>query len=603
MGAALLVHWQPEPDAGAAEAFARVAAAFPPRVNDGMTERRVEQRGLRGIVWSHDLSLGDGLVRDEATGSWLMLVGNPHRRDLAALAGPALFARVLDDCLARGAAALDSLSPPFAAVFHDGRSGETTVATDRCALQSVYWRADPDGGMWFASSALALATALPATLDSEGVAEWVGAGHFLTQRTLFREIRKVDCGARHVLGPAGARAQAPFRPQVPEPTTPEDYLGCLLDSVASCRRPELLAGELTGGLDSRLVWAGMLEQGIDAFAWTVGQPGSIELRTVERLTAEVPIPHFTVPVGAHLAPRIPELLTRMHRLAEGEVNALEYAPLLVAFDALDQRRAVSFSGGGGELARGFYFSALQEGNGNGGIAYPALVARLKRLSGRLPGGLRRERVPAADEVLNAAVHEVIDGSRASNPGAVLDDLYLRARMQRFAGRNVSTTGLFCRQALPYFDNALVQVSMGLPTALKRDSGAMRAALERLSPALAGVPLDTGEAAGVTGRDRLAPRVRRTRTLARKALTRYGGRPGRALSFAPPDPFPWGAVRAHQGFRDLVGDLLLARDRRSAELIDAVTIQDTVRDGLQRGRMYPLGLLMTLELTLREVAAA
>ena len=66
---------------------------------------------------------------------------------------------------------------------------------------------------------------------------------------------------------------------------------------------------------------------------------------------------------------------------------------------------------------------------------------------------------------------------------------------------------------------------------------------------------------------------------------------------------WTAVRAYDPFRTLVGDLLLSHERRCGRLVASEVMDATVRDGLDRGRMYPLGLLLRLELTLRHVGAS
>lgn len=599
MSAALLLAWRGDGlDAARREDFERVAASMPRRVRALQSTDLVRGRALVR-TWALDPDEpAPGPHVDGASGGWVAVVGNPTPRAGIALAAAPGERALATRLRAAGLAALDELSPPFAVVVGEPSGEAAVVAVDRCGLQHLYAREDRDGTVWVASSALALGRALGATLDAEGAAEWLAAGHFVSQRTFAREVRKLAPGERLRLGPDGCAVERRWLPpRDPPPAGDDEYRSSFLDALAACHRDDGTAAELTGGLDSRLVLSGRIERGLPTLSWTLGQPGCAELRTVERLRERAGFEHIAVPIDATLGDRLPELALAMHELADGEVNAVEYAPLLLAFEALDGRRRVSVSGSGGEVARAFYWRAARR---HGGV--DALVRLVAAATGPARAALRPELAREPLEPLRAAVDEVVRSSPGRTAPAVLDDFYLRARMQRFAGRNVTTTGLFCRQALPFLDDRVVDAALALPAARKRQGRVVRDAVAAWAPALARVPLESGIA--VRPRSWRAPGAdaRWALALARKALSRHGGALGRRVARPDPEPVPWDAVRAAPAFRDFVGDLLLARDSRIGALLDPGATAKLVERSLAGASLYPLGLVLTLELTLRSQAA-
>jgi len=545
-----------------------------------------------------------GGAHDAATGSWLALLGNPSRSDLTDADPQALSERLLRECLGRGVDALSGLSPPFAAILHDGRTGTTEVAVDRCGLQHLYLLEHPDGTIWISSSSLALAAGLGVPLDPEGIVEWLGIGHFISQRTFFRGLRKLGCGERLTLSSRGIAHSAEWGPEARDLDGDplEEFVGVFSESAVASATGDPVAVEITGGLDSRLVLAALLDRERPFFGWTIGRPDSAELRTVARLRARVPFQHLIADVQPNFVAELPVLVPEFHELSDGEVSALEYAPLLIAFDQLAGRRTTSVSGSGGETARGYYYGVLGHGSGPRGVPVGALAQKVARDTGSLRLASKSSLLPQADDPVVGAIEHFIANSPAADPTAILDDFYLRARMQRFGGRNITTTGLFCRQGLPYFANEFVDLVFSLPNEQRADGRLLRQALQTLSPALAAVNLDSGVPVRPGSARDPGVRFRRMVAKARKGLVRYGGAPGRLLAAAAPDSVPWSAAQRDSQFRDFVRDLLQAPSTKVTGLLPDRVVASLVDDGLTGAELYPLGLLMTLELTLRRSGA-
>src|SRR6266496_1749605 len=156
MGAALLLLRHDESDVGAEDSFARVAGAFPAHVR-GLTSRDVVDGSLRLRVWS-DAARTPAFARNEASGAWLAVIGNPTSPELRTLQQSAVVEWLLRACLREGPAAFERVSPPFLAVFRSA-AGDTTVVVDRCGIQHAYLCDEGHGRTWVTSSSLSVAAA------------------------------------------------------------------------------------------------------------------------------------------------------------------------------------------------------------------------------------------------------------------------------------------------------------------------------------------------------------------------------------------------------------------------------------------------------------
>ena len=592
MPAALLLLFRPAGlDAGGHRAFDRVAAEFPVRVRRMPADDHTESR-LRLRVWTHDAAVGEGIERRRETGGWAAVLGNPARADLSGIPASEVPARVLDG----GIAGVDSLSPPFAVALAERTDGPVHVAVDHCGIQHLYVREHADGCVWISSSLLALTAALGGTLDPEAAAEWLAAGHFISERTIAREVRKVGAGERLRLGADGCTTLGGWRAAPPADAVDGDYRRTLLDAVRTGHGDRETTAELTGGLDSRLILAARTAAGLPTRSWTIGDARSAELKTVARLQRAAGFEHLAahVPLDPAFPPATQVL--EMHELADGEVNALEYSPLLQAFAQTAGRWQVSMSGAGGETARGYYYGAIHDGR----LDVDALVHKLAGASSSAVATLSRELFPDALGPLRGAVEGLLASSRLESPANQLEDVYLRGRMQRFAGRNTTTTGYFHRQALPFFDHAVVAASLGLPAARKSDGAVMRDALIAWAPDLARIPLDSGMSVAARSWGSPGTQARWAVAMGRKVVRRYGGAVGRRVS--DPPPVPWTAIAADPGLRDLVHATLPREGSRVHQVLDPAATATLVDSALASGDLYSLGLVMTLELTLARMRA-
>ena len=582
------------------ESFDHAAAEFPERVRQ-MDELQHEDEHCLLRLWSASHARPVHVQRSGSPPALLAFVGNPTLVGESAASWSAL----LQDSLDRGASALDAVWPPFCAFLRDERANTLTIVADRSALLHVYLREDPHGTVWASTSAFSLAS-LGADFDLEAATEWATAGHFITGRTFFRGIRQLDCGEALHLRPGAAATRTTWAPTPRGETTAAAYREAVEEAVdAYSQQEDGLFFELTGGIDSRLLLAARLRSGAPTRTWTVGQRGDVEMRTVEKLREVVTFEHLLVSPDAGFAAELPELIDEMHALADGEANAIVYTSLLVAFRELAGVRRTSVTGSNGELARAFYWRAIAGGRDAGhvrGVVIDSVVRKIFRESGALRSLFRAD-LPDPEAPVREAVMDFIRTSPFQRPSAILDDFYLRTRMRRFAGRNISTTSLFCAQGVPYFAPSVVDVILDLPDAQKQDGRVVRETIVDLAPRLAAVPLASGDPVPPLSIAHPSRAARRATGLGLKAMARYGGRYGRMLARAPADSMPFRQVAEDAGFREYVGDLLLTTDTRCLGLFDRNELRTFVESSLQRGSLSPLGLVLTIELTLRRFGLA
>ena len=577
------------------ESFDRAATELPERVRQ-MDELQHEDEHCLLRLWSASHARPEHVQRSDRPAVLLAFVGNPTLVRESDASWPSL----LQESLKRGASAFEAVWPPFCAFLRDQEANTLTIVTDRSALLHLYFREDPDGTVWASTSAFALAS-LGADFDLEAATEWATAGHFITGRTFFRGIRELDCGEVVHLRPGAATTRTTWVPTSRGETTASDYREAVEEAVdAYSQQEDGLFFELTGGIDSRLLLAARLRSSAGTRTWTVGQPGDVEMRTVEKLKEVATFEHLLVSPDAGFAAELPELIDEMHALADGEANAIVYTSLLVAFRELAGVRRTSVTGSNGELARAFYWRAIARGREAGhlrGVVIETVVRKIFRESGGLRSVFRPD-LPDPETPVREAVADFFRTSPLQRPSAILDDFYLRTRMRRFAGRNISTTSLFCAQGVPYFAPSVVDVILDLPDAQKQDGRVVRETIVDLSPRLAAVPLASGDPVPPLSIAHPSRAARRGTGLGLKAIARYGGRYGRMLARAPVDGMPFRQVAADAGFRDYVGDLLLTSDARCLGLFDPGPLRTFVQSSLESGSLSPLGIVLTIELTLR-----
>ncbi|MET0715545.1 MAG: hypothetical protein ABWY57_11590 [Mycetocola sp.] len=391
-------------------------------------------------------------------------------------------------------ASLTPLLPPFAAVR--GEETGVTMVADSMGFRQLYHSASTAAGRpVLSTSALFAGWARSAELDDTAVAVQSLLGWQLGQRTLFTGIEKLSPGAVAHLDDRGVRVDKP----APIPVTPitldeavplaaellRTSLSALLDD-----HPDAVL-QLTGGQDSRLLLSAIPAARRGGLrAMTLGVPSSGDVAVASELAERYGLRH-EVHGLASLEGLTSAEAWDLTRGAAMRLDAMSDPIALAALDAAESRfdQGVRISGLGGEVARGFYYIGSARERAFTRQDVERLTAwRMFVNEAVEPELLKPEFSAWARVAANNEVVAALTGSGNEWLGAT-DELYLRHRMQRWAG--VTDTAVGDRRVVinPMLCEQFLTIASRLPPAAKARSRFLARLQMELDPELGRIPLE------------------------------------------------------------------------------------------------------------------
>ena len=432
-------------------------------------------------------------------------------------------------------AALTRLLPPFAAVRGD-EHGVTMVA-DSMGFRQLYHSApDADGPPVLSTSALFAGWARSAELDHTAVAIQSLLGWQLGQRTLLSGVDKLAPGAIARLDAQGVRVSLTV--QAPEPELSLDeavpaaasLLRASLNSLLDDHPDAVL--QLTGGQDSRLLLSAIppaRRRGLRAM--TLGVPGSGDVTVAAQLAERYGLRHDVHGLADLDELSAAEAWRRALQAAirlDGMSDPIALAALTVAEGGFDQ--GVRISGLGGEVARGFYYvGSVRERPFTRHDSDRLAAWRMFVNEAVEPDLLDLEFSPWARATAEAEVALVMAAADDEWFRAT-DELYLRHRMQRWAGVTDTAVGSQREIINPMLCQQFLSIASRLSPGDKAHSRFLSRLQMELDPELGRIPLEGRSAPIATAYPtpwRSAVGALNTgRRLARKAgqRLRHGNRP-------------------------------------------------------------------------------
>ncbi|MET0933483.1 MAG: hypothetical protein ABWX56_07205 [Mycetocola sp.] len=398
------------------------------------------------------------------------------------------------EAMRRDPASLTPLLPPFAAV----RGAETgvTMVADSMGFRQLY-HSTPDAAPRpvLSTSALFVGWARSAELDHTAVAVQSLLGWQLGQRTLFQGVHKLAPGALARLAERGVELVQPAQAHDPAIGLEEAVwlaaallrtsLNALLDD-----HPDAVL-QLTGGQDSRLLLSAIpaaRRRGLRAM--TLGVPGSGDVTVARQLAERYGLQHEVHGLAALDGLSSAEAWDLSWRAAmrlDGMSDPVALAALDAAEGSFDQ--GVRISGLGGEVARGFYYV--------GAVRDRAFTAKdTERLAAwRMfvneavePDLLDPEFAAWARTAANAEVAAAMAAAGGEWFRAT-DELYLKHRMQRWAGLTDTAVGDRRVVINPMLGEQFLRIASRLPPTEKARSRFLARLQMELDPELGGIPLE------------------------------------------------------------------------------------------------------------------
>lgn len=383
----------------------------------------------------------------------------------------------------------ESFAAPYRLLKVDLKSSKVEAWFDDCGLGHVFTAKLADVDI-YSNSARLLARLAGASPDRRALAAFSQLGLFPFETTPFEGVTKLL--PRDPL----ASYSAQDRSAVSARQTVEalrEAMRCTVSAMLEAAPDAEI--ELSGGLDSRMILAAMEPQArANRIALTLFDPAgqSADLRIADQIAQKYGMRHRVRTLDSTCLSdpdRLFGLLDKASSIYECMGNPVDKVPLLDA--NLGESGGARFAGQNGEILRGFFHSLQPLGE----AASPQLVERLvawrlvanDRVSADLflGGNTSREIVSAMTDFRDRL------SAFGGNWGQALDRIYLRLRMQAWAG-NAASANLYRRTMfLPFFDRKFLEIAMAIPARQKSDSVAAYQLLDALDPSLSSLPLDNG----------------------------------------------------------------------------------------------------------------
>ncbi|HEY7181028.1 MAG TPA: hypothetical protein VIC84_06400 [Blastocatellia bacterium] len=472
----------------------RVGVNLAQRIKSQAPKNIVDVGYARAASFSRRNGSGGEVVTDDATGCWLMTAGSWfHANGYGVGCEKWLLRRMVKKTIARLVSGLEGF---FVIVFCDARSRELFVITDLMAGRHCFMRVFRDC-VALSTSSLSLAAMGDTTPDALACEEFLRTGATYEDRTLFREVKKLEPATIYRFADGELAGITPYWRMSdldPEAFDGEDaaqFFGERLiyaaeRIAATYRRPVC---DLTGGYNSRLMVATFLNAGVEFETAVVGRdtdPDALISKDLSELIG-APNNHFN-PDETIQFRRLEEAL----RLTDGECDLVHYARVHSPHNSLSAEFDVSVNGSCGEIARGHEWDVL----------FPK-VGRHELIDCREVAARCYAADPCSPDLFppNAAfdivehLAMIISRLNKSLDGwpntAQMDHAHLMLRMQRRLGRIASGVDQVWPCVSPFMFRSALEAALQTTVRMRRRSRLVRSLMAMLSPRLAAHPLEHG----------------------------------------------------------------------------------------------------------------
>lgn len=402
--------------------------------------------------------------------------GAPPEQPAALLA--ALYRQSGDD-------AFTHLRGSFGGVILDHRQDTAIVFGDRQGSRPLFAAGDLPQGLYLAPESLPLSRLAPAwaATDEVAIAEYLVRGCFYGQATPFAGVRKLDQALVLRIGRDGQQSARHWQPRFEpsgEATAAQllDELDALLGQatrrlLAALPAPALL---LSGGVDSRLMLAYLLRQGVrlPSYSYRV-EPSTGEDHVIAARLAELTgIPHqpFVIGIDGFATNAVAETLA-----CDGRVQIC---------DAPSSRWSHIGAGHGamfiGDECFGWKAEALDREQALDVVGWWNID-----VSPRMADSLRPDTLRRVQAGIDTELRRLTDAAVSTHPNGLKDELYYTQRVANLLNGFSARRLAVCEQARPLLDEDVVAFFTRVPHGLRVDKQLARDLLAQRFPELSAVP--------------------------------------------------------------------------------------------------------------------
>jgi len=441
------------------------------------------------LHWTEDVASGvicvmDGIVHTDTDGNEI---------DTSSTSGAEV---LLNGYLRSGPECVSTMSGSFNVAWWDTNHRSLILANDKLGHRLLFY-AVHRGKLVFSSllAGVVAADVISPTVDVEGFADLIYYGQILGERTLFEDFKVLPPASILEFEAGQAKLHRYWHlDRIEQHGTYDerrlDELEMLFKrAVKRCFPPHVTCSiGLTGGLDSRCVLAGTVNQGLPHVAHTGGQRNSTDVVLARRAASQAKIRHLFEPITPK---RLGEWLVPMVYRQGGIAAALDSHPCRDIWQPREY--AIAVPGVAGEIASaGWFFDPAFFEIQDSEEARRTLqrfqllckIAQSQHLEQIWHPDYRHIGAYAPDEHMAA----ILAGFVSRDPPAVLWEYFL---MQEHVRKMLNKGSIVARASrevyTPYIDHELVEAIASIPIRERASYKVQIDLIRRLSPRLLDIP--------------------------------------------------------------------------------------------------------------------
>lgn len=369
------------------------------------------------------------------------------------------------------------------------------IQTDILGLENVFYF--NQGDVWLFSNSVHLIerTYKPCALDPVGMSLFLTMGWVGSDRTLRSGIKTIPPGHRwtwrkgdhkpkqHAYYPASKLARQPTGKLTN--ATVKQLANNLMRPLTSLQKDfDTITCALTGGRDSRLIAALLVNANVPAHYYTYGNPSGGDATIAKQICQKLNLPYEVLDIDtSDIKAGWDTAARQLARRGDG-MYPLQLITGTVAFSKRQPKHLnIRMWGAGGEIARGYYSSpGLILSKPSVADIQSYLVRRSIFNHGHL---ILHEGIEHTWEYLHQFVTQFADDG--FKPLDILDAFYAYQRVGRRAGNNIHTSIPFHDSFSPFCTRAFIEAAFSV-SALQRCTEPLHYSLTRfLSPELHQLP--------------------------------------------------------------------------------------------------------------------
>ena len=308
------------------------------------------------------------------------------------------------------------------------KENDWSLIPDYTSLMPIYYRRSSRGSVEAVSTLFSDLLRPDLKINSEAMEECTLLGHTVGTKTLLERIEKAPMGMRVDCIDGAIKFVKDSRT---DPLQIPPDVESILEPISHLQEySSPLFLELTGGLDSRLSLAILLNSGIKpACAMTIGRTGSSDVKVAQSIARAVGINHRVIDESRPVPP-VHEAGDHFITASGGIPNYSQYYPLAALTSELEGDRMSQASGLGGEFGIDFYWAPGIDTLTSMGFLRPLVRHRILQISPRLRRTFGEGVLQAAGRITDEIMAK-LEGYQKTSWEA-LRHFYIHERMAHWA---------------------------------------------------------------------------------------------------------------------------------------------------------------------------